>query len=669
MELFIETLTGTSFQLRVCPYETVISVKDKIQRLEGIPVSQQHLIWNSMELEDEYYLRHYNITEGCTLKLVLAMRGGPINTRRVTVDDYVKEMADCLDSARDEVWEKTLPNKQVTFLVYRKGDQLNFFRVVERGDGTLTPVSESVSGGSVHNVYSEEDEEAESSSSRQLTLENSITMSKMKLLKTRMENMNLNRKPKKMAKLKIRPPTGPRSSSGPSGPDQQHHLLRLIPQIGPPSSTHLPPIADQPQPAAPPAAAGSSHLTLSSVAGHAPSHRIPSSLAYPNCQMLQVEEQRDWSTFNKVCPPSKVSKLGRAKGVTDSVCPSFPFLSSRAISDASVDDLGLHSNAVKPAENLVLLDPSKAVHCSDILPEQLSMDLASQCEASLDSVRTRPEPAAAAHLLSPSITQNPLSTWAIGADQLTSKPDLAPLDSLNLPNRPVSPSRSPQPCELTLGMHSTTPPLHHLLRPDPNSHRARTPSQTASVPLRSIRLDPPCKRSDDSSRGEACNIAKLVNQGLKESLGAVRASALSGLGRAEGLSNPHMPPSLTTSFTLLRRPLPPPHRTTPSQHVSSNIPGASAGHSCSGKRLGTPSYHLPPVKAPVSSKKKNSKHCFLCGKKTGLATSYECRCGNNFCSTHRYAETHDCTFNYKTAGRRFLQETNPVVSAPKLPKI
>lgn len=62
----------------------------------------------------------------------------------VTVDDSVKETSDCLDLRRDEVWEKSLPNKQVTFLVYREGDQLNFFRVVDRGDGTLTPVSESL---------------------------------------------------------------------------------------------------------------------------------------------------------------------------------------------------------------------------------------------------------------------------------------------------------------------------------------------------------------------------------------------------------------------------------------------------------------------------------------------------------------------------------------------
>lgn len=35
MELFIETLTGTCFELRVSPFEAIISVKAKIQRLEG----------------------------------------------------------------------------------------------------------------------------------------------------------------------------------------------------------------------------------------------------------------------------------------------------------------------------------------------------------------------------------------------------------------------------------------------------------------------------------------------------------------------------------------------------------------------------------------------------------------------------------------------------------
>ena len=62
----------------------------------------------------------------------------------VAIEDPRKEMSDLMDGCREEVWEKSLPNKQVTFLVYREGDQLNFFRVVDRGDGTLTPVSESL---------------------------------------------------------------------------------------------------------------------------------------------------------------------------------------------------------------------------------------------------------------------------------------------------------------------------------------------------------------------------------------------------------------------------------------------------------------------------------------------------------------------------------------------
>lgn len=62
----------------------------------------------------------------------------------VTLEDPIKEVAELMESAKEEGWEKSQANKQVTFVVYREGDQLNFFRVVDRGDGTLTPLSESL---------------------------------------------------------------------------------------------------------------------------------------------------------------------------------------------------------------------------------------------------------------------------------------------------------------------------------------------------------------------------------------------------------------------------------------------------------------------------------------------------------------------------------------------
>lgn len=48
----------------------------------GIPIGQQHLIWNNGELSDHQSLRDCSIPGGATLRLVLGMRGGPISTYR-----------------------------------------------------------------------------------------------------------------------------------------------------------------------------------------------------------------------------------------------------------------------------------------------------------------------------------------------------------------------------------------------------------------------------------------------------------------------------------------------------------------------------------------------------------------------------------------------------------
>jgi len=52
--------------------------------MTGIPASQQHLVWHSDELADDQSLQDCRVHSGATLRLVLNMRGGPINTRRGT---------------------------------------------------------------------------------------------------------------------------------------------------------------------------------------------------------------------------------------------------------------------------------------------------------------------------------------------------------------------------------------------------------------------------------------------------------------------------------------------------------------------------------------------------------------------------------------------------------
>ena len=59
-------------------------------------------------------------------------------------DSALREMAEYMEANRDEILDKLPGNSNVTLLVFREGDKLNFFRVVDpRPDGSLTPLSES----------------------------------------------------------------------------------------------------------------------------------------------------------------------------------------------------------------------------------------------------------------------------------------------------------------------------------------------------------------------------------------------------------------------------------------------------------------------------------------------------------------------------------------------
>ncbi|VFQ75228.1 unnamed protein product [Cuscuta campestris] len=57
-----------------------------------------------------------------------------------------------------------------------------------------------------------------------------------------------------------------------------------------------------------------------------------------------------------------------------------------------------------------------------------------------------------------------------------------------------------------------------------------------------------------------------------------------------------------------------------------------------------------------------------CRRKVGLI-GFRCRCGEVFCSEHRYSDRHDCTFDYKAAGRDAIARENPVVRAAKILKV
>lgn len=66
--------------------------------------------------------------------------------------------------------------------------------------------------------------------------------------------------------------------------------------------------------------------------------------------------------------------------------------------------------------------------------------------------------------------------------------------------------------------------------------------------------------------------------------------------------------------------------------------------------------------------KTKKKRCTLCKKRVGL-TGFDCRCGGQFCSVHRYSDTHQCPFNYHALAQSEIRMHNPVVAAEKVKKI
>ncbi|KAL6129898.1 hypothetical protein ACLB2K_068280 [Fragaria x ananassa] len=74
------------------------------------------------------------------------------------------------------------------------------------------------------------------------------------------------------------------------------------------------------------------------------------------------------------------------------------------------------------------------------------------------------------------------------------------------------------------------------------------------------------------------------------------------------------------------------------------------------------------TRSEESSMRRVVNRCSGCRRKVGL-TGFRCRCGELFCSEHRYSDRHVCSYDYKAAGREAIARENPVVKAAKIVRV
>ena len=61
----------------------------------------------------------------------------------------------------------------------------------------------------------------------------------------------------------------------------------------------------------------------------------------------------------------------------------------------------------------------------------------------------------------------------------------------------------------------------------------------------------------------------------------------------------------------------------------------------------------------------DNTRCWTCKKKLKLFR-IQCKCNYYFCSVHRYSDTHNCSFDYKTLGKNNIFKENPKIRVTKI---
>ncbi|XP_017985216.1 PREDICTED: polyubiquitin 9 [Theobroma cacao] len=72
MDIIFETPEGRAFSIEIGFFDTVLEIKEKVQKYQGIPVARQILVFNGQVLEDERDVEYCVLFQDCRVQLLIA---------------------------------------------------------------------------------------------------------------------------------------------------------------------------------------------------------------------------------------------------------------------------------------------------------------------------------------------------------------------------------------------------------------------------------------------------------------------------------------------------------------------------------------------------------------------------------------------------------------------
>jgi len=201
--------------------------------------------------------------------------------------------------------------------------------------------------------------------------------------------------------------------------------------------------------------------------------------------------------------------------------------------------------------------------------------------------------------------------------------------------------------------------------------QAAPPGSAASVVAQAAGRSSPFTSSEATSAAVA-SASQLIEEGLKALSSQAQAQELSQTIPTE-LSPPLSEPIIIdplreTSATTLTGPLLASSTTSPTSPSATVSAAANAAAGPSPLIASSSTPVADPTAADDAPKKKKKNKCTHCKVNVGIL-GFPCRCGGMFCATHRYANEHQCTFDYREHGQEEIRKNNPQVVGQKIQKI